>query len=67
MALAFEARPALAALEQLPAAGTVSQPTAFREESDAAAAVALHSPLIGCDGRQAADRLIALGLDLQVV
>lgn len=69
------------ALEQLPAAGTVSHATAFREEPAGAAAVAavqlarlsgrpvrLYTAL-GSDaiGEQAADRLIALGLDLQVV
>ena len=69
------------ALEQLPAAGTVSHASAFREEPAGAAAVAavqlarltgrrvrLYTAL-GSDaiGQQAADRLIALGLDLQVV
>lgn len=69
------------ALEQLPAAGTVSHATAFREEPAGAAAVAAVQlarltgrpvrfyTALGTDaiGRQAADRLIALGLDLQVV
>ncbi len=69
------------ALEQLPAAGTVSHATAFREEPAGAAAVAavqlarlagrpvrLYTAL-GSDaiGQQAADRLMALGLDLHVV
>lgn len=69
------------ALEQLPAAGTISHATAFREEPAGAAAVAavqlarltgrpvrLYTAL-GSDaiGQQAAARLIALGLDLQVV
>jgi len=69
------------ALEQLPAAGTISHATAFREEPAGAAAVAavqlarltgrpvrLYTAL-GSDGigQQAAERLVALGLDLQVV
>jgi ribokinase len=68
------------ALEQLPAAGSVSHATAVREEPAGAAAVAavqlarltgrpvrLYTAL-GNDGigHQAADRLTALGLDLQV-